>query len=436
MNSSPAPATSNYRWVICGLLFWVTTANYIDRGVFGNLAPELQKEIGWTAGQYWYLQVAFNAAYAVSLLVVGRLIDVVGLRWGFALACGFWGLASMSHSLACTVTGFFICRILLALGEGGNFPAAIKTTAEWFPKNERALATGIFNSGSNVGGLLVPLALPLLVAWLNHLFVGGHQVGWRGAFLITGIFDLFWIAGWLCLYKKPADHPRVSAAELAHINSEPPETSIRVPWSRLFRYRQAWSFIVGKFMTDCFWWFYLFGAPVFFAERFGTDLKGRMGPLATIYVVASFGSIGGGWLAGHFMKRGWTTNRARKTAMFIFAACVFPVAFATISDKIWISAALIAIAGAAHQAWSANLFSLASDMFPRRVVASVTGLGGMAGSLGGIALFLIVGWLKDHRVSYIPIFIAAAVGYLLALAIIQLLVPKLEPANVDLPPPK
>jgi ACS family hexuronate transporter-like MFS transporter len=432
MNSpNQKPAGGSFRWVICGLLFWVTTANYIDRGVFGNLAPELQKEIGWTAGQYWYMQVAFNAAYAVSLLVVGRLIDVVGLRWGFALACAFWGIASMSHSFASTVTGFFICRILLALGEGGNFPAAIKTTAEWFPKRERALATGIFNSGSNVGGLLVPLLLPLFITWLNHVFIGGHKIGWRGAFLVTGLFDILWIIAWLKIYQKPAQHPRVSPAELAFINSEPPEASVKIPWSRLFRFRQAWSYVLGKFMTDCFWWFYLFGAPVFFAERFGTDLKGRMGPLATIYVLASFGSIGGGWLSGFFMKRGWTTNKSRKITMLICAACVFPVAFATISDNIWISASLIALAGAAHQAWSANLFSLASDMFPRRVVGSVTGLGGMAGSLGGIALFLIVGYLKDNHFSYVPIFIAASAGYLLALSVIHLLAPTLEPAKVD-----
>jgi len=433
MNSTTAPTTSRYRWVICGLLFWVTTANYIDRGVFGNLAPELQKEIGWTAGQYWYMQVAFNTAYAVSLLVVGRMIDVVGLRWGFALACGFWGLASMAHSLAGTVAGFFICRILLALGEGGNFPAAIKTTAEWFPKRERALATGIFNSGSNVGGLLVPLLLPLLIAWLNNVYIGGHKIGWRGAFLLTGLFDIFWIIAWLAIYKKPGRHPRVSPAELALINNEPPEASVKIPWNRLFQFRQAWAYVVGKFMTDCFWWFYLFGAPVFFAERFGTDLKGRMEPLAAIYVLASFGSIGGGWLSGFFMKRGWTTNKSRKVTMLICATCVLPVAFATISDNIWISALLIALAGAAHQAWSANLFSITSDMFPRRVVASVTGLGGMAGSIGGIMLFLVVGYLKDQHISYVPVFIAASLSYLLALGIIQWLAPKLEPAKIDSP---
>ncbi len=427
-----SPAASRYRWVICGLLFWVTTANYIDRGVFGNLAPDLQKEIGWSDGQYWYMQVGFNAAYALSLLLVGRLIDVIGLRLGFALACGFWGLASMSHSLATTVTGFFICRILLALGEGGNFPAAIKTTAEWFPKRERALATGIFNSGSNVGGLVVPLALPPLVAWLNHLSVFGHTIGWRGAFLVTGLFDILWIAAWLGVYKKPDQHPRVSPAELALISSEPPETSVKVPWARLFRFSQTWAFVIGKFMTDCFWWFYLFGAPVFFHERFGLDLKGRMGPIAIIYVLASVGSIAGGWLSGHFMKQGWTANKARKMTLLICAILVLPVAFATVSDNKWIAAALIAMAGAAHQAWSANLFSLASDMFPRRVVASVTGLGGMAGSIGGIALFVIVGILKDHHYSYVSIFIAASLGYISALLFIHLLVPKLEQAQVEL----
>ena len=435
MNSpdQTVPASSNFRWVICALLFWVTTANYIDRGVFGNLAPELQKQIHWTESQYWYMTMCFNAAYAVSLLVVGRLIDLIGLRWGFAIACGFWGLASMSHSLAGSVAGFFVCRILLGLGEGGNFPAAIKTTAEWFPKHERAFATGIFNSGSNVGGLLVPLALPCLVVFFNRISIGGHVLGWRGTFLLTGLFDLAWIAAWLAIYRKPEHHPRVSPAELALINSEPPEGSVKIPWHRLFRYPQAWAFVVGKFMTDCFWWFYLFGAPVFFADRFGLDLRGRMGPIATIYLFASVGSIGGGWLSGHFMKRGWTTNRARKTTLLICAACVTPVAFCTISNDQWVAAAIIALAAAAHQAWSANLFNLSSDMFPRRIVASVTGLGGMAGSIGGILLLFIVGVLREHNISYVPIFIAASLSYLVSLLFIHLLAPGLEPAKIDEP---
>ena len=422
---------TRYRWVICGLLFWVTTANYIDRGIFGNLAPDLQKEIGWSDGAYWYMQVAFSAAYAFSLLVTGPIIDAIGLRLGFALACVVWGVASMGHSLAATTAGFFVARICLALGEGGNFPAAIKTTAEWFPKRERALATGIFNSGSNVGGLLVPLLLPWRVDVLKNVHIGGQVVGWRGAFLVTGAIDLAWIAAWLMIYRKPDRHPRVSQAELDLINSEPPESAIKIPWLRLLKYRQTWALVLGKFCSDCFWWFYLFGAPVFFAERFHTNLKGRMGPLAAIYVFASVGSIAGGWLSGHFMKKGWSVNKARKMTLLICACCVSPVAFATISDNIWIGASLIALASAAHQAWSANVFSLAGDMFPRRVIASVTGLGGMAGSVGGILLFVGVGILKDHHISYVPVFIAASLGYLLALGLIHLLAPKLEAAAIE-----
>ena len=434
MTSTSAPTTSKYRWMICLLLFWVTSANYIDRSVFGNLAPELQQHFHWSDSQYWYMTMCFNAAYAISLLVVGRLIDVIGLRWGFVIACAFWGIASMSHALVTTVTGFFIVRILLGFGEGGNFPAAIKTVAEWFPKSERALATGLFNSGSNIGGIVVPIALGILVPILNGVTIAGHTVGWRGAFLITGMIDLLWIFAWLAIYKKPADHPRVSAAELALINSEPPEATVKVPWSKLLTYRQTWAFVIGKTMTDCFWWFYLVGSPYFFHDRFGLDLKARTGPIATIYILASVGSIAGGWLSGHFMKIGWTVNRARKTTLLICACLVFPVVFATVSDNPWIAVGLMAIAASAHQAWSANLFSLSSDMFPRRMVASVTGLGGMAGSLGGTLLFAITGYIKGQGYSYVPIFVAAGVAYLIALGLIQLLVPKLEKANVDLPP--
>jgi ACS family hexuronate transporter-like MFS transporter len=433
MNPSPADSrpVTKYRWVICLLLFWVTTANYIDRSVFGNLAPELQKQFGWSDGTYWYMTMCFSAAYAVSLLVMGRVIDVIGLRWGFVIACAFWGLASMSHALVTSIAGFFLVRILLGLGEGGNFPAAIKTVAEWFPKNERALATGLFNSGSNVGGIFVPIALGALIPVLNGVSIGGHVLGWRGAFLATGMFDLLWIVAWLAVYRKPAEHPRVSPAELALINSEPPEKTVKVPWRRLFQYRQAWAFVVGKTMTDCFWWFYLFGSPSFFHDRFGLDLKGRTGPVATIYVLASVGSIAGGWLSGHFMKKGWTTNKARKITMLICAALVLPVVFATISDNQWVAVALIAVAASAHQAWSANLFSLSSDMFPRRMVGSVTGLGGMAGSLGGMVLFALTGFIKNRGYSYVPIFIAAGAAYLVALLFIQLLAPRLEPARVD-----
>ena len=315
MPTATAPATtteshSNYRWVICGLLFWVTTANYIDRGVFGNLAPEMPGRLHVSKAEwdvaYWNMQIFFQAAYAVSMLLMGRLMDGLGLRWGFAFACTFWGLASMSHAFApeigslfgSAITGFFICRILLGLGEGGNFPAAIKTTAEWFPKRERALATGLFNSGSNVGGLLVPWALPFVIAF----HIGSFALGWRGAFFITAIIDLSWIIAWLVLYKKPEEHPRVSKAELALIQSDAAEPTVKIPWRKLLPHKQMWAYAVAKFMTDCFWWFYLFGSPDFFNKKFNLDPAGRKYMIMMIYVIASVGSIAGGWLAGAFMN--------------------------------------------------------------------------------------------------------------------------------------
>ena len=432
------PASSHYRWVICALLFWVTTANYIDRSVFSNLAPDLEKVIpGWSQDRYYDMTVAFMAAYAVSQMFAGRLMDVIGLRWGFALACGFWGLAAMSHSLVSTIGGFFIVRILLALGEGGNFPAAIKTTAEWFPKSERALATGLFNSGSNIGGVLVPFLLPFVVAFCGTLYFGGRTLGWRGAFLITGIFDISWIIVWLLVYRKPQNHPRVSQAELETINADPAEASVRIPWSRLFPHRQAWALAAARFMTDGFWWFYLFGTPYFFADRFGLDLKGRSGPVAIIYVVASAGSIGGGWLSGYFIKMGWSVNRARKTTLFICAGCVLPVFFAAITKSYWLAVGLIALAASAHQAWSANVYSLAGDMFPRRTVGSITGMAGFGGSIGGLILFTLISQIRKmaeatHDLgNYRFIFLAASLSYLTGAIIVHLLAPKLEQVELE-----
>lgn len=433
------PTSSHFRWAICGLLFWVTTANYIDRGVFGNLAPELKKTIGWTDEDYWNMQVAFNAAYAVSLLLMGRVMDLLGLRWGFVLACSLWGVASLLHAVApeigglfgSPVVGFFICRILLGLGEGGNFPAAIKTTAEWFPKSERALATGWFNSGSNVGGILVPWGLPFLVAQCSTLTLGGVTVGWRGAFVVTAVVDLAWIIAWLAIYRRPEAHPRVSAAELALIQNEPVESTVKIPWRKLLLHRQTWAFCAAKGMTDCFWWFYLFGSPDFFNKKFGLGPEDRKYMIMLIYVVASVGSIAGGWLAGRFMQRGWTVNRARKTTLFICAVCVLPVAGSALTGDKWVAAALITLAGSAHQAWSANAFSLAGDMFPKRVVGSVTGLGGMMGAIGGILLFFVTGKILKVTGNYLPVFILASFAYLAALLVVHLLAPKLEPAKVE-----
>jgi ACS family hexuronate transporter-like MFS transporter len=434
-----APVSSNYRWIICALLFWVTTANYIDRGVFGNLAPEMPgrlhvSEAEWDVA-YWNMQMVFSAAYAVSMLLMGRLMDGLGLRWGFVFACAFWGLASLSHAFApeigslfgSAITGFFICRILLGLGEGGNFPAAIKATAEWFPKRERALATGLFNSGSNVGGLLVPWALPFVVA----LNIGSLALGWRGAFFITALIDLCWIVAWLLLYKKPAEHPKVSRAELALIQSDAAEPAVKIPWRKLFPHKQMWAFAIAKFMTDCFWWFYLFGSPDFFNKKFNLDPAGRKYLIMMIYVVASVGSIAGGWLAGYFMKQGWTVNKARKITMLICSAFVLPVVYSAITGDKWVAAVLITIAASAHQAWSANVFSLAGDMFPRRVVGSVTGLGGMIGAVGGMVLFYVTGKVLKQTGNYLPVFVMASLAYVGALLIVHLLVPKLEPAQIE-----
>lgn len=434
-STSARPQKSNYRWAICAMLFWVTTANYIDRGVFGNLAPELQRMFGWTVQDYSYMTMGFQAAYAVSMVIWGRIVDQLGLRWGFVLAVAFWGMAAMGHALVTAVAGFYAVRILLGLAEGGNFPASIKTVAEWFPKRERALATGLFNSGSNIGGILPPLMVSVMLPFFGHVRVAGHVLGWRGAFLCTGVFDLAWIVVWLAVYRRPAEHPRVSAAELAIINSEPPETTVKIPWKRLLVHRQTWAFAVAKGMTDCMWWFYLFWAPSFFADRFHLTAEQRAAPVSIIYVVASIGSIGGGWLAGFLMKRGWSVNMARKVTMLLFGLAVVPVFFAAMTHSVWISVALITLAASAHQGWSANVFSMVGDMFPRRVVGSVTGLGGFVGAIGGFLFTAYVGQVVGITGKYLLAFIAPSIAYPVALLIVHLLVPRMEPAQVDAPEP-
>ena len=447
-------AMTNMRWVICALLFWVTTANYIDRGVFGNLAPELQKTIGWTDEQYWNMQVAFSAAYAVSMLVMGRLMDLLGLRRGYVLACAAWGVASMLHAFAPeigglfggAVTGFFLCRILLGLGEGGNFPAAIKATAEWFPKKERALATGLFNSGTNIGGVLVPWALPFILVnaaclvpaslsflapQYSQITLDGHAVNWRGAFVVTAIVDLGWIIAWWLVYREPEKHPRVNSLELAHIQEGTSEPAAKIPWRELLPHRQTWAFAGAKLMTDAFWWFYLFGSPDFFSRKFALDAGHRKYLLMLIYLVASVGSIGGGWLAGWLMKRGATVNFARKLTLLACALCVLPVFYSALTDNPWIAAALITLAAFGHQAWSSNVYCLAGDMFPKRFVGSLTGFGGMVGCIGSMTLFFATGKILKVTGNYLPVFIIASAAYLSALALIQLVVPKLEPAKIS-----
>ncbi len=417
--SAAAPPT-RYRWVICALLFSATTINYMDRGVLGVMEPVLQKVIGWTATQYGDINAAFTFAYAIGFLLMGRLIDRLGSRAGYAIALTVWSLAAAGHALADSVAGFAIARFLLGLGEAGNFPAAIKTTAEWFPRKERAFATGIFNAGSNVGAIIAPLAVPALVL----------SVGWQWAFVGTGLIGLLWLFFWLPLYREPADSSRVNAAELALINEDGEEPATKVRWRDLVPHRQTWAFAGGKFLTDPIWWFYLFWSGKFFAERFGVSIKNIGLPLVIIYLLADVGSVGGGWLSSHLIKRGWSVNAARKTAMLVCAVCMLPVCLAPVVSNMWLAVTFIGIAAAAHQGFSANLFTLTSDMFPRRAVGSVVGIGGMAGAVGGILMQMSAGRIKDATGSYLAMFIIAGTVYLLAFAVTHLLAPRLKPVEL------
>jgi MFS transporter, ACS family, hexuronate transporter len=407
-----------YRWMICALLFFATTINYIDRQVLGILATDeiFKAQIGWNEAEYGFVNTAFQAAYAIGLLVVGGLMDKFGTRKGFSVAIVFWSVAAMAHSLARSAFGFGVARFALGLGEAGNFPAAIKTVAEWFPKKERAFATGIFNSGSNVGAIVAPLVVPFIAI----------SYGWQWAFIITGALGFIWLVFWLMIYRSPEEHPKVSKAELAHIQSDNEPPLPKIPWARLIPHRQTWAFAIGKFMTDPIWWVYLFWLPKFLNTKFGLNITQLGLPLIVIYVIADFGSIGGGYLSSYLIKRGWSVNAGRKTAMLICALAVVPVVFATQTDNLWVSVLLIGIAAAAHQGWSANIFTTASDMFPKQAVGSVVGIGGMAGSIGGMLIASTVGLILEFTGSYYSVFVIAGSAYLLALAIIHLLAPKLE----------
>ncbi len=410
-----------YRWIICALLFFATTINYVDRQVIGILAPTLGKEIGWNEAQYGNIVMCFTIAYALGMLLAGPVIDGLGTRVGYALALFVWSLAGMAHGLARTVAGFATARFALGLGEAGNFPAAIKTVAEWFPRKERALATGIFNAGSNVGAIVAPLTVP----WITlHL-------GWPWAFYLTGAIGLIWLAFWLPLYHRPQEHPKISKAELDHIMSDPAEPAHKIPWLHLLPHRQTWAFVIGKFLPDAVWWFYLYWTPKFLDKNFGVSLATVGLPLVVIYLVADVGSVAGGWLSSSLIKRGWSINAARKIAMLICALCILPVTFAPLSKHLWVAVGLISLAAAAHQGWSANIFTLASDMFPRRAVGSVVGIGGFAGAVGGIILSKTIGTiLQATGGNYIPIFAIAACVYVSALLLIHLLAPKLEPTEL------
>lgn len=416
-----APARSHVRWVVCALLFLATTINYIDRQVLAILAPDLQRTIGWNEVEYGYIVTAFSAAYAMGFLFAGRLLDAVGTRLGLSLAITLWSLAAMAHSLARSAFGFGAARFALGLGESGNFPAAIKTVAEWFPRQERAFATGIFNAGSNVGAIIAPLVVPVVAL----------RFGWQAAFLLTGAIGFGWLVLWLALYRPPEQHKRLSAAELQHIRSDPEEPPAAMPWLSLLGHRQTWAFALGKFLTDPIWWFYLYWLPKFLNQRHGIDLAHIGPPLITIYLVADVGSIGGGWLSSHLIRRGFSVDAGRKLAMLACASSVVPIVLASQVTSLWSAVALVSLAAAAHQGWSANLFTLVSDVFPRRAVGSVVGIGGTAGAVGGMLIATATGYLLQWTGSYVAPFALAGSTYLVALGLIHLLVPRIEPLRFE-----
>jgi ACS family hexuronate transporter-like MFS transporter len=437
--SSPSPAApllvqasgvGRYRWLVCALLFCATTVNYMDRQILSLLKPILDGELRWTNAEFGMINAAFQAAYALGLLGFGALIDRIGTKLGYAISIAAWSLAALSHALVGSVNGFFAARFALGLGEGGNFPSAIKAVALWFPPRERAYATALFNSGSNVGAIIAPAVVP----WLAFSF------GWRSAFVAAGIAGLLWIAFWLPLYDVPEKIARLGAGERAHIHSQdgpasPSVDGAPIRWLEILRHRQAWAFIAAKFLTDPVWWFFLIWLPDYFKKTRGLSIKESWVHLVTIYAIVTVLSILGGWLSGFLTGRGMSVSRARKTALFTFACTVLPILGVTHVGN-WAAVVLIGLAGASHQAWSANLFTSASDLFPKRAVASVVGLGSMAGSLGGILFPIFSGRLLDRfaaagdvTAGYALLFAICGSAYLVAFGVNHLLAPTFEPVR-------
>lgn len=416
----------SYRWMICALLFAATAINYVDRQMLGVLKPGangLQHEFGWTEMQYADIVFWFQAAYAVGYIGFGRIIDRIGAKLGFSVAIVIWTIAHIAHAAVRTLSGFTLVRVGLGLGESGNFPAGVKAVAEWFPKSERALANSIFNAGSGIGAIITPLIIPPIVLYF----------GWRMAFVLTGVFSLVWLWFWVTSYRHPREHKKVSKGELAFIESDPPDSEEHknIPWGRLFRVRETWAFALGKFLIDPIWWMYLFWLPSFFSERYHLDLKSFGPPLVAVYIISDIGSVAGGWMSSQLIKAGFSINAARKLTMLVAALAVTPIAFAMYADNLWLAVGIVGLATAAHQAFSANLYTLPSDVFPRAAVASVIGIGGTLGAIGGMLMSKYIGWVLDTLGTYTPIFIVGATAYLLALAVIHLLSPRYELAKVD-----
>jgi MFS transporter, ACS family, hexuronate transporter len=416
----PVRAGGNVRWIICALLFFATTINYIDRQIIGILKPTLQAELGWSEVDYGTIVFWFQAAYAIGLLACGPIIDRIGSKLGYGVAITLWSLAALFHALVRSPGGFAAARFALGLGEAANFPAAIKSVAEWFPKKERALAAGILNAGANVGAIATPIIVPVIAL----------SYGWQAAFLITGALGFIWLAAWLAFYRAPAQHPRVSPSELAYITADGDAAPAgpRTPWAQLFRHRGTWAFVVAKFLTDPVWYLFLFWLPDFFAKRHGLDLKTFGPPLIAVYLLADVGSIGGGWLSSALIKRGYSVNAGRKLALLTSAVLVLPIFFASTVSSLVAAVAIIGLAAAAHQGWSSNLYTMVSDTFPSRSVASVMGIGGAAGAVGGMIMAAYVGQVLETVGSYVPVFLWAGSAYLVALLLVHLLVPRLGEA--------
>jgi ACS family hexuronate transporter-like MFS transporter len=427
MNST---SEKKIRYGILALLFFGTTINYIDRQVIGLLKPTLEKEFNWTETDYSNIVMAFSAAYAIGLLGFGRWIDKIGTKVGYAVSVFFWSLAAVGHAFAKSTFGFGMARLGLGLAEAGNFPAAIKSVAEWFPKKERALATGIFNSGANVGAVVAPIMVPAILG----------AYGWQEAFVITGAIGFIWLFFWWRFYEIPVKHKKLSKVEFEYIHSDNEivsETETPAKWIELFKVKQTWAFIFGKLLTDPVWWFFLFWLPSYFAETFNLDLKKPSLPLVIVYTCTTIGSIGGGFLSSYLIKKGWNIQRARKTTMFIIAICVMPIMLAQLTQNVWVAVGLISLAAAAHQAWSANIFTTVSDYFPKKDISTVVGIGGMAGSVGGILFPLVIGSILDHfellgniTAGYNIIFIMCGSAYLLAWLVMHFLTNK-KTVNVE-----
>ncbi|WP_206238765.1 MFS transporter [Novosphingobium terrae] len=410
-----------YRWVVCGLLFAATAVNYIDRQMIGVLKPTLQSELGWDENAYSNIIFWFQMAYALGYLSFGRVVDKLGARMGYAIAIVIWTIGHMAHGFASGVASFAAARFGLGIGESGNFPAGIRAVADWFPQRERALAIGIFNAGANVGAIITPLLVPALVLWF----------GWRTAFFVTGIFGVAWLAAWWALYRHPSVHPHVTQGELDWIRQDKADTSVKIGWGPLLSKRETWCYAIAKFLIDPIWWFFLFWLPGYLFDRYHLDLKSFGLPLAAIYIISDLGSVAGGWMSSTMIRRGYSVNAARKLTMLVCAICVAPIWFAQSIESVWGAVLVIGLATAAHQAFSANVYTLPSDLFPRAAVGSVVGIGGTIGALGGMGMAKFTGYVLDATHSYEVLFAICASAYVLALLAVHLLSPRLEPARLD-----